>query len=211
MKTPIGMTEQEVLDILNKVAGSLAYKFKFGSNTIEDMKQYGIMKGIEGLNDYDSTKGSLETFMWTHIRNRLYNLKRDNSERPDKPCLSCPLAAYDPSCLKSANQCTAYSDKMECSDYKKWYNRNAKKRNILHPIELGHVNDENENSMKISRDVDTDSHNAHIISIIDKHIPTSLRTLWVKLQNEISLNKSDKHKLLMTIKEILQEHNLDES
>src|SRR3990172_4720235 len=66
-KIPKGMTEKEVLNVIEEVISSLAYKFKFGYHSIEDMKQQARLYAWEGL---------------------------DKFERPDKPCKTCPFNAY---------------------------------------------------------------------------------------------------------------------
>ena len=87
------ITEQELLDTIDIITKKLAYKFKFGYHQIEDMKQQISIFALEGLENYDN-KRPLENFLWTHVRNRLFNFKRDNYQRPDKPCKTCPF--YDP-------------------------------------------------------------------------------------------------------------------
>ena len=82
--------ENELLNVIDIITKKLAYKFKFGYHDIEDMKQQISIFAIEGLKNYDH-KRPLENFLWTHVRNRLFNYKRDNYQRPDKPCYSCPL------------------------------------------------------------------------------------------------------------------------
>lgn len=194
MKIPKGMTEAHVLETIEKVASFLAPKFRFGYNEISDMKQYATIFAIEGLEKYNPKLGTLETFLWTHVRNRLFNLKRDNYERPDNPCSNCTL------------QC----DKANCEIYQKWYLRNAKKRNIINPIELGNVHDENENNMKVMPDIEGLLDYKEMINVIDRDIPINLRTLWVKLQNGFTLNKSDKEKIIPVIRDILKRNNIDD-
>ena len=75
------------------------------------MKQQAAIFALEGLEKYDN-KRPLENFLWTHVRNRLFNYKRDNYQRPDKPCLSCVF--YDAHCATSTNQCNEYDDKTNC-------------------------------------------------------------------------------------------------
>ncbi len=92
MNIPKGMTEEEVLSSIDRVANGLAYKYRFGYHGLDDMKQEARMLAIEGLDRYDSSRGKLETFLWTHVSNRLFNIKRNKYARPDKPCFDCPLA-----------------------------------------------------------------------------------------------------------------------
>lgn len=207
MNIPHGMTEPEVLEIIEGISRALAPKFKFGSNELEDMIQYGVVFGIEGLGGYDPNRGSLKTFLWTHIRNQLFNLKRDKYTRPDKPCIGCQF--YDPNYSYSRNQCSKYSDRVECVDYSKWNDRNTSKLNIVNPIEIGNVRDEQEDNMKVFEDITDTLELARAISTVDDEIPIPLRSLWLKLKNEIPLNKADREKLYPVVREILQREGVD--
>lgn len=209
MKVPQGMTEDEVLKIIEEVANSLAGKFKFGCHDLDDMKQYATIFALEGLERYDSNRGKLKTFLWTHVHNQLHNFKRNNYERPDKPCLECPLGAYDPHYVNSSNQCVAYSDKMACEPFKRWYMRNSRKKNLSAPIGISTVQDEHEDSMRIYHDLDIEVEYNTIVNILDEHIPLPLRALWIKMRNGITLTKSESQKILPTIHDILKEHGID--
>lgn len=82
MKIPKNMTEQEVVDIITKVARSLAPKFTFASYDIDDIFQEAFIIGIDGLEKYDQER-PLANFMFAHISNRLKNFKRNNYYRLD--------------------------------------------------------------------------------------------------------------------------------
>ncbi len=82
MKTPSNLSEQEVIDVITRVAKKLAPKFVFASYEAEDIEQEAFLMGVEGLERYDSSK-PLENFMYAHINNRLKNFKRDNYYRFD--------------------------------------------------------------------------------------------------------------------------------
>ena len=99
------VTEEEFLQVLENISKRLAHKFKFGYHTYEDMKQQAAIFALEGLEKYDNSR-PLENFLWTHVRDRLFNYKRDNFQRPDKPCLTCPF--YDPMNKQSFNQCAKF-------------------------------------------------------------------------------------------------------
>lgn len=201
------MSEEETLKIIRSVSRVIGPKFKFPPHENEDMIQYGIMIGIQGLEDYDPDLGSLKSFLYTHIRNRLFNFKRDNFERPDKPCLECVY--YDSSYSSSVNQCIKFDDKTDCCEYHRWYLRNSTKRNITNPIELYNVRDEQENGMKLFENIDDNLELRRAIEVVDQTLPISLRPLWVKLKNEIRLNKADKNKLFPVVRKILEEEGIN--
>ena len=83
MKVPPNMTEQEVVDIINKIATRLAPKFTFAFFEVEDIKQEAYLIAVEALDRYDENK-PLENFLFAHINNRLKNFKRDNYYRYDQ-------------------------------------------------------------------------------------------------------------------------------
>lgn len=209
MKIPDGMTEAEVIQSINNIANGLAYKFKFGYHDIEDMKQEARIECIKAMDKYDANKGKLETFLWTHVKNRLSNLKRNKYERYDKPCFKCPLNAYDPDCKKSANQCTAYDDKSDCKPYYNWLKRNSAKKNIMSPVGMQNVKAEHEPKMRQDSDIVEDINVANMIDILDSKIPVNLRSYWIKMKNDIKLSKSEREKLLSAIHDILGEVNYD--
>jgi len=211
MNIPQGMTESEVLDTIEKISHSLAGKFKFGYHSYDDMKQYAFMYGIDGLNSYDPAKGQLENFLRSHIRNRLFNLKRDNYQRPDKPCYNCPLKAYDPNCSQSYSGCLEYSDKSECELYRNWENRNARKKNVLTPIGMDNVQDENESNMKRETDIGDEIDQRAIFEIIETHLTIDQRENWLRLKNGAKLPKSKKEKLISHIRSILENEGINVS
>ena len=82
MKIPKNLSEQQVLDTINKIARKLAPKYVFASYDVDDIQQEAFLMGIEALDRYDTSK-PLENFLYTHINNRLKNFKRDNYYRFD--------------------------------------------------------------------------------------------------------------------------------
>ena len=90
MKIPKNYNEQEVMDIITSISNKLASKFKFGYHDIDDMKQQAMLFAWEGLENYDGIR-PLENFLWVHVKNRLYNFKRNNYSRPNKPCENLPI------------------------------------------------------------------------------------------------------------------------
>jgi DNA-directed RNA polymerase specialized sigma24 family protein len=202
MKIPKGMTEQDVVDTIERVANRLAFKYKFGYHGVEDIKQQAALHALKAMDKYDEDR-PLENFLWTHIRNRLFNDKRNNYERPDKPCLTCPL--YDPHCAKSHSQCEAYTDKTECDLYARWLKRNSPKKNIMQPIDLDEVKDEQEDNMKTADFTESVSNN-ELWELIDKHLHVSLRNDYMKMKNGMKISKARRKKVETAILEIVREY-----
>ena len=191
--------ENELLKVIDIITKKLAYKFKFGYHDIEDMKQQISIFALEGLKNYDH-KRPLENFLWTHVRNRLFNYKRDNYQRPDKPCYSCPL--FD----KKNSLCTKYSNKYDCELYETWSKRNENKKNLMHLTTL----EETKDYSNIFLDHKTNSlENIEILKILDENLNGEFRLIYLKLKNGSKVPKSDKDRLLSHIREILWQKNAD--
>ena len=83
MKIPNGMTENEVLEIINKVASRYAHKFRFGYFEADDIRQEAVIIAMEALERYEEGR-PLENFLAVHVKNRLNNFKRDKYYRQSK-------------------------------------------------------------------------------------------------------------------------------
>lgn len=195
--------EEDFLTALDNISKKLIYKFKFGYHEIEDMKQQAAIFAIEGLEHYDN-KRPLENFLWTHVRNRLFNYKRDNYVRPDNVCVGCPF--YDPKCLKSTNQCEEYSNKNDCSIYSQWENRNNLKKSIMKPSNI----DNNDNTANSTTDLSDLISNKELLKIIEDNIETKYRETYLRLKGGSKVPKQDLLKLQDHIAHILQNNNLED-
>jgi len=191
-----GISEEQFLSAIDNITKNLAYKFKFGYHEIEDMKQQIIVFALEGLKNYDHNR-PLENFLWTHVRNRLFNYKRDNYQRPNKPCLSCPF--YDPYLKNSSSECSKFTNKDECELYTRWFNRNNSKKKLVHFTPIEDIKDYSnifcENNISLSNLASKE-----IIDLIESKLTGELRTIYLKLKNGCKVNNSDKSKLLNFIK-----------
>ena len=77
MKTPKGMTEQEVIDQIEKVCNRIAPRYTFYGYTLDDIKQESFIICMEALSRYDENR-PLENFLSVNLSNRLKNFVRDN-------------------------------------------------------------------------------------------------------------------------------------
>lgn len=204
-KLPNNISEDEFLIVLDNISKRLAHKFKFAYHSFDDMKQQAAIFALEGLEKYDN-KRPLENFLWTHVRNRLFNYKRDNYQRPDKPCLSCIF--YDPHCKKSYNQCEEYKDKNNCEELSTWNKRNETKKNLIQPMGIEDLSDSNIANKKNYDILNIVSDN-QIIKILDQEIPAQYRTAYLKLKYGDKIYKSELLKLIDIIKTILHKYNYE--
>lgn len=186
------LSEQEILAIINNIANRLARKFRFGYHDIEDMKQEARLIAWEGMAAWDKVR-PLENFLWTHVRNRLYNLKRDKYERP-RPCIKCK------------NNNSAKCEGANCEYYSNWETINQTKKNLMIPIDIYSVDDEHEKHMKVSCDIDVKIDYDALVALIDRELPVLLRPLFIKLKYGNKLNKVEKSKIQAAIQEIIKKH-----
>jgi DNA-directed RNA polymerase specialized sigma24 family protein len=199
-KTNQKVNENELLKVIDIISKKLAYKFKFGYHDIEDMKQQIWIFALEGLNNYDH-KRPLENFLWTHVRNRLFNYKRDNYQRPDKPCLTCPL--YDPKLLNSYSGCKQYENKNDCDLYSIWIKRNDTKKNLMYLTTIEEIKDY---ASFFFCNTSENADNNEILQILDEKLNDDYRIIYLKLKTGTKVSKSDQEKLTAKIKQILQDH-----
>lgn len=199
MKIPDNMTEQEVLETIDKVASRLAYKFTFGYYGYDDIKQEAVIIAMDGLKTYKPNL-PLENFLWVHMRNRLVNFKRDHFIRRDKPCSNCPLKAY----VKKTDSCKIYEDKMECELYSNWKTRNENKKNIITPISMEVVVDENEKNTHCDSLVDAFD-NKELISRIDREMPIYMRHIWLQAKAGAKISAEDMRQLREIVGEMFPE------
>jgi hypothetical protein len=194
--------EEDFLKVLDDISKKLIYKFKFGYHEIEDMKQQAAIFALQGLENYDNSR-PLANFLWTHVRNRLFNFKRDNYFRPDNVCIGCPF--FDPQYKKSANQCSKFKDKMQCSIYSEWTDKNQIKKNIMHPSS---INDQT-NTLHNDNNISDNISNNEIINIIENKIHTKYRETYLKIKGGAKVSKTETIKLKRHIEKILKEHKND--
>ena len=77
MHTPDGMTEQEVVDQIEKVCNRISPRYTFYGYTVDDIRQESFIICMEALSRYDNTR-PLENFLSVNLSNRLKNFVRDH-------------------------------------------------------------------------------------------------------------------------------------
>ncbi len=139
--------------------------------------------------------------MWTHVRNRLSNYKRDNYERPDKPCLKCEERIEStPSPGRKIIQCP-YSDNYECERLRSWTKRNAPKKNLMVPVELS-----DDLSSAQSTDIISTLQTYEMNHLINLHLPIRFRQDYLRLKFGLRLIKIKRLKVQEEIRKIVGEY-----
>ena len=203
----LDISEQTVLDIIERIVGRVSYKFTFGSYEYEDIKQEAKILALQGLHSYRLESGELENFLWVHVKNRLCNFKRKHFVRLDKPCLACPFKAY----IKKGDLCKLYDDKMDCELYARWANRNETKKNIISPVSMNVVVDADESRMYKSDSPVDNLYTKEIVELLDSKIGPDLRPIWLQLKGGLKINNEEMGLLKERVKNILEENGVQES
>jgi DNA-directed RNA polymerase specialized sigma24 family protein len=194
-----GVSQEEFLRVLDSISKRLGHKFKFGYHSFEDMRQQAAIFALEGLERYDHSR-PLENFLWTHVRNRLFNYKRNNYQRPDKPCLTCPF--FDKTYKCSNNQCTEFTNKQDCELYAAWAARNEAKKNIMQPYGM-----ETELPNKNPTDPLNLVTNKELIDFLDINIESEYRETYLKIKHGTKVSRQDTTRLKSHIEEIMEKYS----
>lgn len=206
MKLPPNMSEDQVVEIIYRVVNTLAKKFRFGFSTTEDIRQEGARFAIEALNGgkYDPTR-PLENFLYTHVRNRLINYKRDHYIRNEPPCHH--YIFYDPKYKKSLNQCAAFDDKLECKKFTDWQSRNAAKQSLMRPMDTAVACDD---AMQDESDTFETVSFSEIRDKIDQSLSAELRTDYLRMLDGVAIPKGRRQRVREAILGILKDTNINE-
>lgn len=92
----LGMTDDEIISLVQEVATLIAPGYKFGYYEDEDIIQEAVIIGLTGLKKFSSNKGNLENFLKMHISSRMKDFKRDNYYRPDTKNSIDKIAVMNP-------------------------------------------------------------------------------------------------------------------
>ena len=193
------MTEAEVLEAIQTAASALT-RFKFGPHDEDDIKQQAALFALQALEDdrYDPRPGPdgkptrpLANFLYTHMRNRLINLKRDQFRRNDPPCRSCHEALPGR---------TEHADGQYCAKYEAWLKRNISKQNILCPADISDFE-----GGAASQDVVDDVQTSELLRLIDTQMPVSMRADYLRMRDGESLPKVRRLEIEEFVRNIIQE------
>lgn len=178
----------EVIAIIDKIVSILGQGFSFGYFDINDIRQEARIFGLEAMARYDN-KRPLENFLYSHIKNRLINFKRDKFHRSDPPCKIC-------------HEEGDHGNGEYCDKYKAWKKRNSSKQNLMRPCDITSVSDK---SIERDSDIINDVATQEMLELIDEKLPVELRQVYLQLRSGVSISKAKKKQLEIYIKDILSE------
>lgn len=194
MILPSGCTESMVLASIEKAVNMLAPSFVFGYLTVDDLKQQGTLYALQALSKgkYDPTR-PLDNFVYSHIKNRLINYRRDNYRRNDPPCRDCHAAAM------GGGEATF------CDRYAAWRERNLRKVNVMRPLDLDYISDEGEPNTRVAATAEDNAKEAELLSRIDEMLDVSLRADYLRLRAGQALPKTRREAVEAAVREILSD------
>lgn len=193
-----GLTEQEVLDTIYRVCKTLSLKFRFGYMTADDIFQEAFIrlterkKGKPSTLDKYNSAYPLENFLRVVIKNSLINFKRDNFERITELKCKCKFC-------KSEN----HEIRLSCNKYKQAYYRTVSKKNVIMPIGITEINDEEEDNAKIYQDIDSNIDKKDIFDKIDKALPVSMRPDYIKMKQGGRIGQIRYEEIMNEIRKII--------
>lgn len=195
MKVPSNLSEGAVLDVIKNVVTLLAPSFRFGCYDVDDLKQEATMFAIRAMDKYDENR-PLANFIYSHVRNRLINFKRDNYRRTDSPCPACYQA--DANGRKPSHEGETF-----CVKYAHWRKRNVCKQNLMNTLDIGNLNDEGESTTHRESTIVEDIHLKELLDKIDMQLPVEMRSIYLQLKDGVSVPKSKRSEVECKLKEIL--------
>lgn len=166
MFIPNGLTEEEIFRAIDKISNVLSKRFAFACYTSEDLKQQCFVWAIDGLTKYEEGR-PLENFLQVLLKNKLRNLRRDKLRRPQAPCKEC----------EAENFC---NDGEPCSRHLSWVKTNKTKTEIMYPINIDSIDEEQEESLQLEDDHKSLEYEELNLKIADR-LPSRLRADYLRM------------------------------
>ena len=189
MNYPHDLTEEQVMTAMNKAVALLSQTFSFGYFDSDDIRQEAYIFGLEALSRYDPSR-PLENFLYSHIKNRLINFKRDKYHRTDPPCKICAEHGKHP-------------DGSVCTKYTAWKKRNSSKQNLMRPLDIQNLSDENEKSVRQSHNIIDEATLTEARNLIDEHLSVELRSVYLRIRAGESVPKAKRVKLENALRDLI--------
>lgn len=186
---PHDLKEAEVMAALMKVVNLLSPSFIFGYYDTEDIKQEAYIFGLESIQRYDRSR-PIENFLYSHIKNRLINFKRDKFHRTDPPCKQC----------HENNKCNLGD---YCDKYKSWKKRNLSKQNLMKPLDINCISDEKEKNTQSKKSTVDEAYETECKKLIDLHLSVELRSIYLKITCGEKVSKTKRLKLEKELERII--------
>lgn len=180
----MNLTEEELNTIL-KVCKRIAKKYVFGSYTVEDIEQEAFIIACAALPAYNKDKGPLENFIQVHLKNRLFNFKRDNFFRP--PQTICSLCGSN--------------DPYACDKCSERYRKAISRRSLLEAAEPKDEVSEYTHTIDNLEKMEYQE----LIDKINTNLPIEMRVDYLRLLDGAHINKQRRLEIEQEILRIVNE------
>ena len=195
--------DNKTIQTIYRIARQLAPKYTFGYHSVEDIIQEAVIISLEVLKEkkYDDSL-PLENFLFVHLKNRLFNFKRDNYERIYEPCQNCKRFRR--------GKCKYYASGNfeDCEKYRRWQERNSSKKNLMSPVSIDNVRNTNNEEAGMSKNsyILDEIEQKNLLKYIDENLPISFRRDYIKFKYNLKLPKSKMVSLTNKLKEIVNKY-----
>jgi DNA-directed RNA polymerase specialized sigma24 family protein len=194
MQVPAGLTEAEVLAVVDKLADRMAKRFSFGPFSPEDLRQQCFVWTLELLPKFDPDK-KLENFLQVALKNKLRNLKRKHLKRAEVPCETCHTLGH-------------HGDGDKCKSYRIWEDGNSAKLRIMYPLDLEEVDEEREGLMTDGGFESVEG--SELEALIDERLPQSLRGDYCRMRDGAVVPSERRRVVREAVRKILWERHGEE-
>jgi len=191
---PEGMTEDQVLGAVEKVIWSLAPKFVFGSNQLDDALQNGRVFALEllAIGKFDPARGPLEAYLYRHVFRRFVNQKRNLVKRTDPPCAACYRGQP---CGPEGKPCPKFAA---------WDRRQHRKASLSAPAAHGGFED-GRDPRHLAPAADEEAERNELLRLIDERLDADHRRLLLQMRDGVVVPKKKRLAVQEAVVAILAE------
>lgn len=174
----------ETLKKIQTTIRKIAPNYTFGYYDVEDIEQECFLMVMEVLPKFDPSLSSLETFITTHLKNKLRTFIRDKYLRLDFKCKIC----------NNKNPKCEYCERRR----RKFLN----KKHLMEPVDIDGVST-NEPNLYVNTDLLLNLEIEETLNLIDNQLELIYRNDYLKMRAGTYVPKVKREIIENRIKEIL--------
>lgn len=197
MIPPNNLTEEEFVYAVNRVIALVAPSFVFSYYDFDDISQHCWVEVLKALPKYDGIR-PLENFVFTHCRNRLINLWRDELRRNEPPCREC----YEAHSTGISPAQLSHGDGDYCKKFKAWLKRNSTKASLAEPQDIAYANEDNK-AIRDKKNIAAEVEFTELLRRIDAELPAELRSTYQRMLAEEKVSTRQRARVAAAIEAIL--------
>jgi DNA-directed RNA polymerase specialized sigma24 family protein len=195
MQVPPGLTEADVLAVVDKLADRMAKRFAFGPYSADDLRQQCFVWTLELLPKF-KPGGRLENFLQVALKNKLRNLRRKRLRRAEVPCKVCHEHGH-------------HGDGAKCRSYRIWEEGNDSKLRIMYPLDLDEVDEEREGMLQTDGGF-VGVEGTELEALIDDRLPQALRGDYCRMRDGAVVPSERRRVVREAVRKILWESHVEQ-